>query len=131
MKKVKVFKVFNGFNLECDDIAPDKSISHRCAILSLLSSGKSTIENFLEAEDTLASLSIAQQLGAEVKRDGGYVEITPPEKLREPDEILDCGNAGTAIRLFIGFLSGVDGLFILTGDRYLRVRPMSRVVEPS
>jgi len=46
--------------------------------------------------------------------------------LREPDEILDCGNAGTAIRLFIGFLSGVDGLFILTGDRYLRVRPMSK-----
>ncbi len=104
MRRVKVLKGSNGFNLECDNIAPDKSISHRCAILSLLSSEKSIVENFLEAEDTLASLSIAQQLGAEVKRDGSYVEITPPEKLREPEEILDCGNAGTAIRLFIRLL---------------------------
>jgi len=130
MRKVKVFKIFNGFNLECDDIAPDKSISHRCAIFSLLSDKTSTIENFLLAEDTLASLSIAKQLGAKIKREGGYIEITPPKKLKEPEEVLNCGNAGTAIRLYIGFLAGVDGLFILTGDRYLRARPMSRVVEP-
>jgi 3-phosphoshikimate 1-carboxyvinyltransferase len=130
MKKVKVFKVFNGFNLECDDIAPDKSISHRCAIFSLLSDKTSKIENFLLAEDTLASLSIVKQLGANITQNGGDIEITPPDTLKEPEEVLDCGNAGTAIRLFIGFLSGVDGLFILTGDKYLRVRPMSRVIEP-
>jgi 3-phosphoshikimate 1-carboxyvinyltransferase len=130
MKKVKVFKIFNGFNLECEDIAPDKSISHRCAIFSLLSDKKSTIENFLLAEDTLASLSIAKQLGAKVEIDGNHIEITPPKKLKEPEEILDCGNAGTAIRLYIGFLAGVNGLFILTGDKYLRARPMKRVVEP-
>jgi len=130
MKKVKVFKIFNGFNLECNTIAPDKSISHRCAIFSLLSDETSTIENFLLAEDTLASLSIAKQLGAKVKQSGNNIQITPPKTLKEPEEILDCGNAGTAIRLYIGFLAGVDGLFILTGDRYLRVRPMNRVVEP-
>ncbi len=108
----------------------DKSISHRCAIFSLLSDKTSTIENFLLAEDTLASLSIAKQLGAEVEQNGSNIKIKPPKKLKEPDGILDCGNAGTAIRLYIGFLSGVDGLFILTGDKYLRVRPMKRVVEP-
>jgi len=130
MKKVKVLKRLNGFNLECSNIAPDKSISHRCAIFSLLSDKTSTIENFLLAEDTLASLSIAKQLGAEVEQSGSNIKIKPPQKLKEPEEILDCGNAGTAIRLYIGFLSGVDGLFILTGDKYLRVRPMKRVVEP-
>jgi len=130
MKRVKVFKVFNGFNLECNDIAPDKSISHRCAIFSLLSDKSSKIKNFLKAEDTLASLSIAKQLGAQVDEKDGVITITPPKRLREPEEILDCGNAGTAIRLYIGFLAGVDGLFILTGDKYLRARPMKRVVEP-
>jgi 3-phosphoshikimate 1-carboxyvinyltransferase len=97
-------------------------------MLSLLSDRPSTIKNFLLAEDTLASLSIAEQLGASVLRDGANMTITPPIKLSEPNNILDCGNAGTGMRLYTGLLSGIDGSFILTGDKYLRARPMKRVV---
>ena len=130
MKNLSIQKHTKGFTLECSTIAPDKSISHRCAMFSLLSDQASTIHNFLLGEDTLASLSIAEQLGATVKRDGGDVVITPPKKLSEPDDILDCGNAGTGMRLYAGLLSGIDGAFVLTGDKYLRSRPMNRVTVP-
>jgi len=130
MRKATVAQAGGAFNLVCSDIAPDKSISHRCAMFSLLSEQPSTIKNFLLGEDTLASLSIAEQLGATVKRDGGDVEIIPPKKLTEPSNILDCGNAGTGMRLYAGLLAGIDGHFVLTGDKYLRSRPMSRVADP-
>ncbi|CAA6805524.1 MAG: 5-Enolpyruvylshikimate-3-phosphate synthase (EC [uncultured Sulfurovum sp.] len=130
MKSVTISATTKAFSLECSDIAPDKSISHRCAMFSLLSDKPSKIKNFLLGEDTLASLSIAEQLGASIKRNGGDVEITPPTKLSEPSNILDCGNAGTGMRLYAGLLSGIEGSFILTGDKYLRSRPMNRVTIP-
>ena len=130
MRKATVTKVKGAFELVCSDIAPDKSISHRCAMFSLFSNQPSTIKNFLLGEDTLASLSIAEQLGATVKKEDGSIEITPPKKLTEPFDILDCGNAGTGMRLYAGLLSGIKGHFILTGDKYLRSRPMNRVTNP-
>ena len=130
MKSVVVSKVTEPFTLECSDIATDKSISHRCAMFSLLSDRVSKVSNFLMAEDTLASLEIAKSLGATVEIEGSSVTITPPAKIEEPFDILDCGNAGTGMRLYCGLLSGIDGSFVLTGDKYLRSRPMARVVKP-
>ena len=130
MRSIRIKEALKGFNLECADIAPDKSISHRCAMFSLLSDETSTIKNFLLGEDTLSSLSIAEQLGAEVTRDGANLTITPPKQLTEPSNILDCGNAGTGMRLYAGLLAGIEGSFILTGDKYLRSRPMNRVAIP-
>ena len=99
-------------------------------MFSLLSDKTSTIKNYLRAEDTLDSLKIAQKLGAKVEDDGQTIKITPPQNLTEPDDILDCGNAGTGMRLYAGLLAGIDGSFILTGDKYLRSRPMKRVTNP-
>ena len=120
----------DSFDLEIDTIASDKSISHRCAIFSLLSNKPSKIINYLNAEDTLNTLSIVEQLGAEVKRDGNLITITPPSAIKEPANILDCGNSGTAIRLFMGFLAPRDGFYVLFGDKYLASRPMKRVADP-
>jgi len=130
MQSTTIYKHSKAFTLECSTIAPDKSISHRCAMFSLLSNKTSKIKNFLLGEDTLSSLSIAEQLGATIQRDGGNITIIPPEKLSEPSDILDCGNAGTGMRLYAGLLSGIEGSFILTGDKYLRSRPMNRVAIP-
>jgi len=130
MRSVTISPKEASFTLNCSDIAADKSISHRCAMFALLSDQPSHIRNFLLGEDTLASLSIAEQLGATVKRDGATVEITPPQKLSEPTNVLDCGNAGTGMRLYAGLLAGIEGSFILTGDKYLRSRPMNRVAIP-
>jgi len=118
------------FVFQTDKIASDKSISHRCAIFSLLSDKPSKIKNFLNAEDTLCTLSISESLGANVKKDGDTLVITPPSELKEPATILDCGNSGTAIRLLMGFLSSLKGFYVLHGDKYLASRPMKRVANP-
>ena len=123
-------KKADKFDIEISTIASDKSISHRCAIFSLLSDKPSTIKNFLRAEDTLNTLNIVRLLGAEIEDDGDVIMITPPESFKEPAEILDCGNSGTAMRLFMGFLAPHEGFYVLHGDKYLASRPMRRVADP-
>jgi 3-phosphoshikimate 1-carboxyvinyltransferase len=130
MKTLAVEKLTKPFNVVIDTIASDKSISHRCAMFSLLSDQPSTIKNFLRGEDTMDSLRIAKKLGASIEDNGDTITITPPKILSEPDDILDCGNAGTGMRLYAGLLAGIEGSFILTGDKYLRNRPMKRVADP-
>jgi len=125
-----VVEAARPFVMRCDTIAPDKSISHRCAIFSLLSDRPSRIGNYLQAEDTLNTLQIVQMLGATVETDADRMVITPPDRLREPEDVLDCGNSGTAMRLFCGFLASLEGHFVLSGDPYLRRRPMRRVADP-
>lgn len=121
----------NHFSLEISTIASDKSISHRCAIFSLLSDKPSLIKNYLQAEDTLCTLDIVQKLGASVEYlPDQTMVITPPTHVGEPATILDCGNAGTAIRLLMGFLASCEGFFVLYGDKYLCSRPMRRVADP-
>ncbi|MBS4068479.1 MAG: 3-phosphoshikimate 1-carboxyvinyltransferase [Sulfurimonas sp.] len=128
MSSVKVTKA-SSFSLRISEIAPDKSISHRCAMFAMLAEGTSEITNFLRAEDTLNSLNIVKNLGATVIDDGVTIKISS-EGIKESSEILDCGNSGTGIRLFCGLLSSAEGHFILTGDEYLRRRPMKRITQP-
>ena len=117
------------FSFKSDAIAPDKSISHRSAMFSVLAQGESRIENFLRAEDTLNTLKIVGQLGADIHDDGSVITITS-NGIKETAQILDCGNSGTGMRLFCGLLSSAQGHFILTGDEYLKRRPMKRVTQP-
>lgn len=130
MNTLRIDKLEKPFDVVISNIASDKSISHRCAMFSLFSDKTSTIKNYLRGEDTMDSLKIAQKLGAIIEDDGDIIKITPPKTLTEPDDVLDCGNAGTGMRLYTGLLSGISGSFILTGDKYLRSRPMKRVVKP-
>jgi len=126
-----ILEVVGGRKFEEEFIVDaDKSISHRCAIFSLLTEGENKIKNYLRAEDTLNSLEIAQSLGAEISDDGDEITIKAPELLKEADDVLYCGNSGTTIRIYMGLLAGIDGFFVLTGDQYLRKRPMRRVADP-
>ncbi|QOP41072.1 3-phosphoshikimate 1-carboxyvinyltransferase [Sulfurimonas marina] len=128
MSLVEVFPA-KPFSLKTSEIAPDKSISHRSVMFAMLADGVSTIDNFLRAEDTLNSLEIVKNLGAEVEDDGKTIKISS-NGIQESFEVLDCGNSGTGMRLFCGLLSSANGHFVLTGDKYLRRRPMKRVAEP-
>lgn len=119
----------HSFTFQSDAVAPDKSISHRCAMFSVLAEGESRIENFLRAEDTLNTLKIVGHLGAEIHDDGKIITIRS-NGIKETSEILDCGNSGTGMRLFCGLLSSAEGHFVLTGDEYLKRRPMKRVTQP-
>jgi len=126
-----ILEVFGGRNFDEEFVVDaDKSISHRCAIFSLLSEGENRIKNYLRAEDTLNSLEIAKALGAEVEDLNDEIIIRAPKNLKEADDVLYCGNSGTTIRIYMGLLAGLDGFFVLTGDKYLRKRPMARVANP-
>jgi 3-phosphoshikimate 1-carboxyvinyltransferase len=119
----------SSFSLNISEIAPDKSISHRSVMFAMLADGTSVIENFLRAEDTMNSLAIVGHLGAKIEDDGKTIKISS-DGIKESFEVLDCGNSGTGMRLFCGLLSSANGHFVLTGDKYLRSRPMKRVTAP-
>lgn len=111
----------------------DKSVSHRAVMLGAIAEGRSRVSGFLEGEDTRASEAILRKLGVRID--------TPAQGQREihgvglhglracPDE-LDCGNAGTGMRLFAGLLAGQSFDSVLVGDGSLSRRPMARVIEP-
>ncbi|CUU88534.1 3-phosphoshikimate 1-carboxyvinyltransferase [Campylobacter hyointestinalis] len=127
---MKIEALKYAFDAEFKNISTDKSISHRCAIFSLLSDKTSVISDYLEAEDTLNSLKIISALGAKVEKQENSYYITPPKNISSPNKILECGNSGTAMRIFMGLLAGNDGFFVLSGDKYLNERPMKRIADP-
>lgn len=111
----------------------DKSISHRAIILGALAEGRTEISNWLRSEDCRRTLDAIRALGVEVEGEKGdslRIHGRGLYSLREPGDILDCGNSGTTIRLLAGVLAGQSFLSVLTGDASLRRRPMDRIVLP-
>jgi 3-phosphoshikimate 1-carboxyvinyltransferase len=108
----------------------DKSVSHRALLFAALAEGESRVRGLLRAEDVHATWKAVERMGARVREEGPTVVVTPPERLGEPDDVVDCGNSGTSLRLLAGVASAVPGLTVLTGDASLRRRPVRRVVEP-
>lgn len=111
----------------------DKSVSHRALMLAAVAEGVSTIDGFLEGEDTLATAAILRGLGVRVDAPAPgrrVVHGVGLHGLRAPGGPLDCGNAGTGMRLLAGLLAGQAFDSELTGDASLRARPMQRVVAP-
>jgi 3-phosphoshikimate 1-carboxyvinyltransferase len=110
-----------------------KGISQRAVLLGGLTDGESEIRGFGRAADTEAAISVVRQLGVDVEDEEGEavrVRGVGLRGLREPDEPLDCGNAGTVLRLASGILAGQEGRFVLSGDESLSRRPHERIAEP-
>jgi len=116
------------------EIPPDKSISHRSLILNAISSGRATIERILESDDVRSTAACLAALGVEIDWPEGspvaHVRGAGLHGLYEAEDILDCGNSGTSMRLLLGLLAGHPILSVLTGDASLRSRPMARVIGP-
>jgi 3-phosphoshikimate 1-carboxyvinyltransferase len=111
----------------------DKSISHRALMLGGIAKGRTEIEGFLAGEDCLATLRALESLGVQIERgqDGRVVvHGAGPAGLHGAATALDMGNAGTAIRLLMGLLSGQGFDSTLIGDASLMRRPMERVAAP-
>jgi prephenate dehydrogenase/3-phosphoshikimate 1-carboxyvinyltransferase len=111
----------------------DKSISHRSLMLGGIASGTTEVTGFLASEDCLATLTALRSLGAVVEQrapDHLLVRGVGARGLRAPAGPLDMGNAGTAMRLFMGLLSGQGFDSTLIGDSSLMRRPMERVARP-
>lgn len=111
----------------------DKSISHRAMMLGALADGVTRVSGFLEGEDTLATAAAFRAMGVRIENDGPGRKIVHGagiDGLRAPAAPIDCGNAGTGMRLLAGLLAGQRFDSTLTGDASLTRRPMRRVTEP-
>ena len=113
---------------------PDKSLSHRAALLGAMSAEPVRVTNYLDAADTRASLDAVRALGALVDtRDARDLTIRGPGlRGATPGVAIDVGNAGTLLRLLPGWLAGQpdEGRWTLDGDASIRRRPVDRVAEP-
>jgi len=115
------------------EIPGDKSISHRALIIGSLAVGETKIRGLLESFDVMSTATAMRLLGAKIYKDihgdwivngvgvGGFVS---------PEDIIDCGNSGTSVRLIMGVTSTCDISVTFTGDTSLRSRPMKRIIEP-
>jgi 3-phosphoshikimate 1-carboxyvinyltransferase len=122
-------KVEPGVALVGDIAVPGvKGICQRGVLLGAVADGESELRGFGHAADTDSAISVARALGAEVSEpadDVVRVRGVGLHGLREPDAPLDCGNAGTVMRLVSGLLAGQQGRrFELVGDESLSGRPV-------
>jgi len=111
----------------------DKSVSHRAIMLGAIADGTTRIEGFLEGEDTRATAAIFRELGVRIDTPSDGVRIVHGVGLhgmQASTAPLDCGNAGTAMRLLTGLLAGQRFDSTLVGDASLSQRPMARVIDP-
>src|SRR5258707_5925652 len=109
----------------------DKSISHRALILGAVARGVTEVEGLLEGEDVRRSAAAMTAFGAKVERLGeGRWRVEGRGGFSEPADVIDCGNAGTGVRLIMGAAAGFPLAATFTGDASLRGRPMNRVLKP-
>jgi 3-phosphoshikimate 1-carboxyvinyltransferase len=112
---------------------PDKSISHRAALIAAMSSDPVRIVNFLDSADTNSTLAAVRSLGAlgEAGDDGLVIRGCGLRAAAEPALDVDVGNAGTLMRLLPGWLAGQPGgRWVIDGDESIRRRPVDRIAEP-
>jgi 3-phosphoshikimate 1-carboxyvinyltransferase len=111
----------------------DKSVSHRALMLAAIAEGSSRIGGFLEGEDTRATAAVLAQLGVRIDTPSAGERVVYGvglHGLRGTTQPLDCGNAGTGMRLLAGLLAGQAFDSRLVGDASLSKRPMRRVTDP-
>ncbi|MEL7117168.1 MAG: 3-phosphoshikimate 1-carboxyvinyltransferase, partial [Pseudomonadota bacterium] len=111
------------------EVPGDKSISHRSLILGALSVGETQITGLLEGQDVLDTAKAMRAFGAEVTQHGPgdwSVHGVGVGGFMEPEDVIDCGNAGTGVRLIMGAMATTPITVTFTGDGSLRGRPMGR-----
>ena len=111
----------------------DKSISHRAVLIGVLCDGETRVSGFGRSADTEATVAAVRALGAEViEEDVDTLRVRGAglHGLQAPADAIDCGNAGTLMRLLAGVLAGQEGRTELMGDSSLSSRPMERIAEP-
>ena len=112
---------------------PDKSLSHRAALMAAMTDEPVSITGYLDAGDTNSTLDAIRALGVliEQRADELVVRGGGMRSVQELDAPIDVGNAGTLMRLLPGWLAGQEGgSWTLDGDESIRRRPVDRIAEP-
>ena len=116
---------------------PDKSVTHRAALIGAMADGPTRITGYLDSEDTRSTLRAVAAVGAEVRegepddRGGLFVEIEGVGLRGARSARVDVGNAGTLLRIMPGWLAGQpEGEWTFDGDDSIRRRPVDRIADP-
>ncbi len=109
------------------DAPPSKSYTHRALALALLAD-RTRIEEPLLSEDPRATLDCVRRMGATVETDGDALVVAGGEP-RAGDDVLQCLNSGTTMRLFTALAALPADHSVLTGDASLRRRPMQPLLD--
>lgn len=115
------------------EVPGDKSISHRALIFGAMCVGETRISGLLEGDDVLDTGRAMRAFGAEIVNHGGgewSVHGVGVGGFCEPDNVIDCGNSGTGVRLIMGAMATCPIAVTFTGDASLNSRPMARVTDP-
>ncbi len=131
-------RVFKG---EVTTLPPDKSISHRAALIGALSEGTTEITNFSGGFDNQSTLGVLKDAGITLLQDeteGTYgrrsrrviIESRGLWSFQPPSAPLMCNNSGSTMRMFAGILAAQPFASELVGDSSLMKRPMKRVADP-
>ncbi len=102
-----------------------KSEMQRAIAGALLAEGTTEIFNPSNCEDSLSSLNMASRLGAVINNAGDSLGITGGFNVQE--NTLDCGESGTAARMFTPIVSLSGKEITITGRGTLRSRPVSLI----
>ena len=131
----------NVFKGEISSLPPDKSISHRAALIGALAEGTTEITNFSGGYDNQSTLSVLRDAGFAIRQEevpaaGGRVVRNVAIESRglwsfsRPSGPLMCNNSGSTMRMLAGILAAQPFRSELVGDASLMKRPMKRVAEP-
>jgi len=111
---------------------PSKSYTHRAILAAGYGEG-ATIHGPLVSADTRATMRAVDAFGGSVEHhpDDGTLEIEGFDgEPAVPDDVIDCANSGTTMRLVTAAAALVDGgLAVLTGDESLRSRPQQPLLQ--
>ncbi|WP_424355677.1 3-phosphoshikimate 1-carboxyvinyltransferase [Methanobacterium sp. MBAC-LM] len=109
---------------------PSKSYTHRAIIISSLAEGKSTLNDPLYSEDTLASLDACRALGCEIKKENDRCIVNGTGGVLEtPEDVVDLKNSGTTLRIMTSVSALASNYTVLTGDSSLKTRPMQDLLD--
>lgn len=110
----------------------DKSISHRAIIFGAMAKGTTEVTGLLEGADIMSTAGAMRALGASVTEKNGtwFIKGVGVKGLRSPKADINCGNAGTGVRLIMGAAAGYALKATFTGDASLSGRPMNRILDP-
>ncbi len=110
---------------------PSKSYTHRALLAAGYSDG-ATVRSPLVSADTKATARAVTAFGGHVERDAerDRFEVEGFDGRPDvPDDVIDCANSGTTMRLVAGAASLADGGTVLTGDGSLRSRPQGPLLS--
>ena len=107
----------------------NKSYTHRAIFMASLADGKSMIKNILKSGDTIATINVCKNFGAEIKEEKNNLIVDSPNELKLQDSIIDAANSGTTIRIAAAISTLADTKIVLSGDQSLNKRPMQPLLK--